>query len=560
MDSQNREERCCKRLSESFPKPPASRSLRSERPQKWSFWPAFGLFTFFNGRQRRRGIRLARVRPTAQVNRLSLCLFVCWVPLAVGQTTNVTIRALSLSECVRTAVEHNFDVKIEEKGVDIARHLLSLDYGEYDPVLRAGVSRGNSLSPGGIDDQNRPFSGTKTDKDTVFGGFTGLLPTGLEYELGGDLEDSSGTGPSGPFENTDGSVAVRLRQPLLKNFWIDEQRLNIKVSKKRLKISELAWRGQMMDTVTRVELAFYDLLLARESVKVQEQALSLAQELLAANRERIQQGVLAALDEKQAEAQVSAQRSLLLAAQRTASIQENVMKGLLSDNLAEWADVSIQPSGDLAAVSQKVQRSESWQRGLANRPDLLQAREDLERLGYIVKYTRNQLYPQLNVVGAYGHSASDTEFSGAFGQVRRGSSPFHSYGLQMIFPLSGRSAREGFKVSKSEREQSALRLKQLEQDVLLQIDDAVKVVETNFERVGTTRQAREFAEVALQAEQTKMDNGKSTSFVVLQLQRDVTSARSEEIRALAEYNKALAQLALREGSVLQRHKLDLEMK
>ena len=65
---------------------------------------------------------------------------------------------------------------------------------------------------------------------------------------------------------------------------------------------------------------------------------------------------------------------------------------------------------------------------------------------------------------------------------------------------------------------------------------------------------------AWQAEQTKMENGKSASFFVLQLQRDLTSARSEEIRALAEYNKSLAQLALREGSVLQRHKLEMEVK
>jgi outer membrane protein TolC len=489
------------------------------------------------------------------VNHLLLCLFLCWVPLAVAQTTNVTVRTLSLSECVQTAVQHNFDVKIEQKSVDIARYQLSGFYGVYDPVLGAGVHRGHSLAP----------DGQTTDTDGVGADLTGLLPTGLTYGLGtgdGFFADARGIKPppDGPFESTEGSVAIRLKQPLLKNFWIDEPRLNIQVSKKQLKISELAWRGQLMDTVTRVELTFYDLLLARESVKVQEQALGLAQELLEGNRARIQQGVLAALDEKQAESQVSAQRSLLLVAERTVSIQENVMKGLLSDNLAEWADVSIQPSGDLTAVSQKTQRNESWQRGLANRPDLLQAREDLEKLGYIVKFNRNQLYPQLDVVGSYGHSASDTEFSGAFAQVRRGSSPFHSYGLQMTLPLSRRSAREGFKVSKSEREQSAIKLKQLEQDVLLQIDDAVKVVETNFERVGTTRQAREFAEVALQAEQTKMDNGKSTSFVVLQLQRDLTSARSEEIRALAEYNRALAQLALREGSVLQRHKLEVEVK
>jgi outer membrane protein TolC len=300
-------------------------------------------------------------------------------------------------------------------------------------------------------------------------------------------------------------------------------------------------------------------LLARESVKVQQEALRLAQELLEANRERIRQGVLAALDEKQAESQVSAQRSLLLGALGNVGSQENLLKALLSDNLSEWQDVTIQPAGELSAVSQRVQRNESWQRGLALRPDLLQARTDLEQRGYVVKYQRNQMLPQVDAVGSYGHTASDAEFNGAFGQIRRGSSPFHSYGLQMTLPISGRSTRANYRISKSEREQSALRLKQLEQDILLEIDDAVKVVETNFERVGTTRQAREFAEVALQAEQTKMENGKVTSFFVLQMQRDLTAARSEEIRALAEYNKALAGLALREGSVLQRHKLDVEV-
>jgi outer membrane protein TolC len=190
------------------------------------------------------------------------------------------------------------------------------------------------------------------------------------------------------------------------------------------------------------------------------------------------------------------------------------------------------------------------------RTDLLQARTELERLGYITGYRRNQTLPQLDVVGSYGHGAHSTEFSGALEQVREGSSPFHSYGLVLSVPLTGRSTRESYRAAKAEREQSGLRLRQLEQEIMLQIDDAVKTVETNFERVGATRQAREFAEVALQAEQAKFENGKVTSFFVLQLQRDLTTARSEEIRALAEYNKALAQLALREGTVLERHQID----
>jgi outer membrane protein TolC len=466
---------------------------------------------------------------------------------------------LSLAECVKTALEHNFDVKIERQDVEIARHALNRAYGEFDPRVRMSGVRGNNRSPGGIDEQGRPFFATDVDQDRVSGGLDGLLPTGLQYDLSGNFTDSSGLRSDGPFENTRGDAGIELRQPLLKNLWIDEARLTIQINRKQLRISELGLRGQLMNVVGSVEAAFYDLLLARESVKVQLEALALAERLVAANRERIRQGVMATLDEKQAEAQASAQRSLLLSAQRAVGLQENVLKALLSDHLADWQDVSIQPVGDLGASAPRVQRNESWERGVSMRPDLLQAREEVARRGSIVKFTRNQLFPQVNAVGSYGHAASDAEFSGAFAQIQRGPSPFYSYGLEMIVPLSRKFERENHQISRREQEKADLQLRQLEQAVLLQIDDAVKVVEVNYERVGTTRQAREFAEIAQQAEQTKLENGRSTSFIVLQLQRDLTTARSEEIRALAEYNKALSQLALREGSMLVRHNIELQL-
>ena len=163
------------------------------------------------------------------------------------------------------------------------------------------MSRGHSLSPGGIDEQNRAFSERRPTAIASPAVSTGCSPSGLTYELGTGFLDSSGSGPDGPFENTEGSAGIRLAQPILKNAWIDEPRLNIKVRRKEINMSELALRGQIMNTVTSVELAYYDLLLLRENVKVQEQALALAQQLVDANRERIRQGVMAALDEKQAE-------------------------------------------------------------------------------------------------------------------------------------------------------------------------------------------------------------------------------------------------------------------
>ena len=77
--------------------------------------------------------------------------------------------------------------------------------------------------------------------------------------------------------------------------------------------------------------------------------------------------------------------------------------------------------------------------------------------------------------------------------------------------------------------------------------------------MGTTRSATLFAQEALEGEQKKLDSGKTTTFVVLQLQRDLTAARSAEVQALADYNRALAQLALQEGATLERHKVNLEI-
>ena len=105
-----------------------------------------------------------------------------------------------------------------------------------------------------------------------------------------------------------------------------------------------------------------------------------------------------------------------------------------------------------------------------------------------------------------------------------------------------------------------MQLKQIEQNAMVQIDNAITLVRTSLARTQATREARVFSEAALDAEVKKLENGKSTSFEVLRLQRDLTSASSMEIQALTAYNVALAQLALAEGTTLERHKLDFTVK
>jgi len=178
----------------------------------------------------------------------------------------------------------------------------------------------------------------------------------------------------------------------------------------------------------------------------------------------------------------------------------------------------------------------------------------------VVKFRKNQVLPQMDLVGNYGLNASSTSVSDALGQFAGMNNPFWSVGGQVTIPLGNISARNSYRASKATKDQLQLQYKQVEQNILILIENAIANAKTSFQRVDATREARIYAEAALDAEQKKLESGKSTSFEVLRLQRDLTTARSNEIRALADYNIALAQIALQEGSTLERRHVNLQVR
>ena len=348
---------------------------------------------------------------------------------------------------------------------------------------------------------------------------------------------------------------------MLKNFWVDSTRLTIRVGKNRVKYSELGLKQAVMSTATSVEQAYYNLIAARENVKVQEKAVELAMALVAENKKRVEVGAMAPLDEQQAESQAASSQAALIAARSALATQENTVKQLISDNYSEWEALDLQPTATLTAPVQVFDRLNSWNKGLTQRPDYLQAKLDVEKQGITLKYTYNQLYPELDLLGSYGHGAGGVrEFSDAFGQLREGSQPFYYYGAQLTIPLANTGARAAYKKSKLTMETLVLTLKKLEQTVMITIDNDIKQSQSSFEQAAATRAAREYAEAALDAEQKKLENGKSTTYTVLQMQRDLTTARGNEIQALATYNNTLSQLSLDEASTLERLRIDVEVK
>jgi len=528
-----------------------------------------------------------------------LLVLACASVTALAETNAPVVRKLSLEDCIEIALKHNFDVQIQRYNPEINRYALGAAYGSYDPTINLSIEHDYNQSAGGIDPQGRPFTGTETEVNLFSATIGGLLPWGTTYSLGATLTDtygnksvpSSGTNILGfvtnsfvalnnptnrvdfitpifntvatrpEFEDFSGRIGLlQVRQPLLKNFWINPARLQILVDKNLLRSSELDLRNQVMNSVTDVERAYYDLIYDQENILVQQKALDLAERLVAENKKRVEVGALAPLDEKQAESQAAANRADLLAALGTEQTQQRKLRSLLSDDYSKWENVVIQPERVLVAVPESFNLQESWQKGLKQRPDILKQTLAVERQGYQVRFSRNQLFPELDLIGSAGLNASSANFNGYVDQLGGRDNPFYSIGGQLSIPLGRTTVRNNYKIAKATKEQLELQLKQLVQTALISIEDAIATAHTSFQRADATREARIYAEAALGAEQKKLESGKSTSFEVLRLQRDLTSARSAEIRALADYNIALTQIALSEGTTLERRHVTIEIK
>jgi len=479
-------------------------------------------------------------------------------------------RALSLEDCIQMALQHNLDLQIERYNPELALFGLKGAYGAYEPTLGLSGQHEHSKSGETLFQGAFTVPGQKTDTDTLNGSLGGLLPWGLQYDLSATASDTDGvryfydtnllTTVGLPYSTSRGSVTLGVTQPLLKNFWIDQTRLTIRVAKNRLKYSELGLRLKIMSTVTTVEQAYYDLIALREYVKVQEKAVELATRLVDENKKRVEVGAMAPLDEKQAEAQAAASQADLISARNNLAVQEHLLKKLITDEYSEWANIVPEPSGTLAAPLQLFDRQNSWSRGLTQRPEMLQAKLDLEKAGIQLKFDHNQLFPQLDLKAGGGYSGSTPEFSGVLGDIERRDQPFYYFGGQFSFPLGNTTARNSYRASKAARQQVVLGVKMMERDIMVQIDDAIRQGQSNYERVAATRKAREYGEDALAAEQKKLEYGKSTTYTVLQMQRDLTAARGNELQALDNYNKALSQLSLAEGSTLDRLSINVEVK
>ncbi|MGD9613733.1 MAG: TolC family protein, partial [Kiritimatiellia bacterium] len=244
-----------------------------------------------------------------------------------------TSRNLTLADCVGLALENNLDLRIERISRAVAQQDVAAAQGGYDPNLTLSAKRTHEETAGsdaGTAAGALDVLGSETDNDALaasVGGATAL--GGLTYELGARLGDAAGTREGNPFDTSTGSASITLAQPLLKGFKTDAVRYQVAVARKQSAEAAAQLEARIQDVLAQVETAWYGLIEARESIRVQEDAVQLATQLYEDNRRKVQIGALSRLDEKQAESQAAAARAALSSAKRADAEAQNQLRVLL---------------------------------------------------------------------------------------------------------------------------------------------------------------------------------------------------------------------------------------
>jgi outer membrane protein len=489
---------------------------------------------------------------------ISVLVFVFCSELgARAQATN-QIRSLTLQECIGRALENNLEIKSERINPTIGTWGVVGAQGVYDPSLAGSVSYQDNTQP--LDPSQATALGTTGIKQQLLTPqltLSGKLPTGAQYNLNTIDTRTSGSLASN-FVYT-GTTSISGTQPILKNFGLSVNSAAIRIARSNRSVAIQNFVQFVMNKISAVNTAYYELVFAIENHKAALETRELARQLLEENRQRERIGTMSRLDVVQAESGVaSSEQSVILTAQ-TIIDSENILKRLICQQVSEFRGVSLLPAEYPVVQVVALDADQCARTAFQMRADYISAKHSLESQNILVKFNRNQLWPEIDLQGSYGYNGrGDSGFDSYIDNTASGNNPVWTIGVTFTMPIGNRQARANYHTSRLQAEQQLLSLKELEQDIIVQVDTAVGHVETNLKSVEAARAASRLALESLDAEKKKLLAGTSTTFLVLQAQSNLAAARSAEIRARADYSESLVALDLAEGTVLQKNNVQLD--
>ena len=461
--------------------------------------------------------------------------------------------ALSLREAIAISLQNNLDVTVEGYNPRLREQELINARAAYDPTAFLEGTRTESRNPVSASFVTKPGANYSLwDWNT---GIREQLPTGGSYEFRFNNEYLRSQALGNSYTSR---LILTLNQPLLRNFGFEVNLTNIRIATNNQSISREQLRLRVSTVVTSVQNAYFDLIFAVENLGVQQRSLSLAQDLVTLNQARVRAGVAAPVEVTQAEAQRAAQVQNVILAEKAIRDAEDNLRVIL--NLpatgAAWGQ-ELRPTDSATFLPVQTDLDAAIKAALENRNEYRSAKLDIDNRELQVRLARNQLLPDLSLQGIFSLAGGQPVYADALSQLGTPTYPTYTVGVVLTVPIGNRAAESNYIHAELSRDQGKASLRGLELTIVQQVREGVRRVEAFARRVDANRAARVLAEEQLRVEQRRLEAGVSTTFNVLSFQRDLAAAQANEIQAITDYNKALANLDSVQGTVLERNRIQM---
>ncbi len=470
---------------------------------------------------------------------------------------------LTIEEAVARSREKNIDIavaRITPRLTDFSIAGLEANY-RFNLTSQANNARVSTLP-------SQTTQGITTVTTSMTQNWSGGIAKNL-YRGGGNYQvnftNARRNSPSSTnFRNPQftSGVTFNVTQPVLRGFKIDSTRAALRTNRITQQNDEIQLQATVATTMANTRNAYWDLVFAIQAVEAAQNSLNISNKLVQDNQARVEIGTLAPIDIKSAEAEAANRRLTLVQAQATVRTAEIALKRLIVSGTDDpmWSS-SINPVDRPAATPEPINVEAAVARALRERTDVQQSLNNLKVSDINLRLQEDATKPTLNLTANYGLSGLggpftptrrdpisgevvpqpqvDSGYLDALRNIFGLDAPQLTLGFTFAYPI-GRSAQDATVArSKLSLEQAQANIKSLQLQIATDVANAALTVQSSLESVQASIRARELAQERLNAAQSKFEVGMAINYEVVQAQRDLLDAVNNELRAQANYRKAL---------------------
>lgn len=448
----------------------------------------------------------------------------------------------------------------------------------FDPAISATL---------GVEHQTTPLSNLQiygvpglqlnTGQSNI--AFTQAFPTGTTFAM---EWNSNRQTTNSIYSNLNPALTsqyrVSVQQELLAGFGFGPNRRYLRIACNNKRISDIAFRDQVIETITQIQNIYWDLVSAYEQANVNEQSLEFAQQSYERAKKQVALEAIPAMDVMRAEAEVSKRAQDLTVARTKLQLQESLLQNALTKTLDDplLEEMPVVPTDrmeNLKAVD-SAPLKELIEQALETRPELLESEIDLKNRQISRVAARNALLPTLSMIGYYGgsglagklnpayqgdnSSSVPLDFGGAVQNAFANSSPDYLVGLKLNIPLRNRVAKADQYRSELEYRQAELRREQLRKQIRIEVRNAQYALQQCAARVQSAQKARDLAQKTFDITKKEQELGAGSNSQTLTAQRDLALAEVDLVTANTTYQKAQIELFRATGTTLERNGIQID--